>query len=222
MVTMSMEQAEAFFKEYGGLKFQMDREDHYRMQLYERLHIPAETEERWRRELEQEKESCPQAPAPWFHMDRGPVTTSESTLRPDVLDALIRMSEDWEAEGSCHGYRRNTREDIEGNRIFLARVDVMIVGYLFGHIEVKTEGSSVVPAGARVFEVEELYVRPDYRSCGIGRQLFERAQEAVEGEADFLMVSTATKNWKAILHFCLEELGMEFWSARLYKKLGQK
>ena len=32
-------------------------------------------------------------------------------------------------------------------------------------------------------------------------------------------VSAAAKNWRAILHFYLEELGMEFWSARLFMKL---
>jgi hypothetical protein len=33
------------------------------------------------------------------------------------------------------------------------------------------------------------------------------------------MLSTATKNARAILHFYLDELGMEFWSARLFKSL---
>jgi hypothetical protein len=33
------------------------------------------------------------------------------------------------------------------------------------------------------------------------------------------MLSTATKNWKAIFHFYLDELGMKFWSARLFKKV---
>ena len=48
---MTMEDAEAFFKEYGGHLFHMAREDGYRMQLYERLSIPKETEEKWREEI---------------------------------------------------------------------------------------------------------------------------------------------------------------------------
>ena len=35
----------------------------------------------------------------------------------------------------------------------------------------------------------------------------------------YLMLSTATKDCKRILHFYLDELGMDFWSARLFKKL---
>ena len=57
------------------------------------------------------------------------------------------------------------------------------------------------------------------RDRGLGRRLFEGAEAAVSAEAEFILLSTATKNWRAILHFYLEELGMEFWSARLYKKL---
>lgn len=38
-------------------------------------------------------------------------------------------------------------------------------------------------------------------------------------EAEFLLLSTATKNWRAIFHFYIEELDMEFWSARLFKKM---
>ena len=72
------------------------------------------------------------------------------------------------------------------------------------------------------FEVEELYVCPADRSRGVGRRLFALAEEAAAGEADFLMLSTATKNWRAILHFYVEELGMEFWSARLFKPIGPK
>ena len=45
------------------------------------------------------------------------------------------------------------------------------------------------------------------------------AEDAVRGEAEVLFLSTASKNWRAILHFYIDELGMEFWNARLYKRL---
>ena len=34
-----------------------------------------------------------------------------------------------------------------------------------------------------------------------------------------MVLSTATKNWKAIMHFYIDEIDMNFWSARLYKHL---
>ena len=53
----------------------------------------------------------------------------------------------------------------------------------------------------------------------IYKVIFRFAEKAVRGQADYMMVSTATRNWRAILHFYLEELDMDFWSARLFKKL---
>ena len=146
------------------------------------------------------------------------IYVEETELTEEVLDLLIKMSEDWENEKSCHGYRKNESSDIEGNRIFLARKDDQVLGYLFGHEEEAKNSSSIMPDGTKCFEVDELYVKPEYRNLGIGSQLFRHAEEAVSDEVEFVMVSTATKNWRSILHFYLEELDMDFWSARLFKR----
>jgi len=91
---------------------------------------------------------------------------------------------------------------------------------LFGHEEKAKQTSSIMAANTRCFEVEELYVIPEYRSKGVGKALFSYAQaQAIQDGIHFLMVATATKDYKRILHFYIEELGMEFWSARLFKKL---
>ncbi|MBQ9458531.1 MAG: GNAT family N-acetyltransferase [Oscillospiraceae bacterium] len=147
------------------------------------------------------------------------MTVRETELTEDVLQTLIALSEDWAAEQSSHGYRKNERADVEGNRVFLAEEDARVVGYLFGAVHRAKENSSVMAAGTPYFEVEELYVVPPMRSRGVGAALFRFAEEAAKPEAQFIMVGTATKNWRAILHFYLEELDMSFWSARLFKKL---
>ena len=143
----------------------------------------------------------------------------ETELTPEVLDLLIDMSKEWEQEQSCLGYRANTKEDIEGNRIFLAKNQGREIGYLFGHVDKTKEKSSVIDKDVLYFEIEELYVRPEFRDWKVGRKLFRFAEKAVSNEAEYLMLSTATKNWKAILHFYIDELGMDFWNARLYKQL---
>ena len=143
----------------------------------------------------------------------------ESMLDDRTVETLVNLSVDWEAENSCHGYRRNGREDLEGNRVFLAEENGEIIGYLFGKLEKAKSASSVMPEGTSCFEVEELYVRPEYRSQGTGSALFRYAEETVRPEAAFITLGTATKNFRAILHFYIDELGMEFWSARLFKKL---
>ena len=141
-------------------------------------------------------------------------------LTDAVLAKLIAMSEDWENENSCHGYRKNGREDIEPNRIFLAERDGEIVGYLFGNETKAERTSSVIAANTPYFELEEIYVVPTHRSEGVGRALYQFAEEKLKGEGlEYIMLSTATKNWRSILHFYIDELDMEFWNARLFKKL---
>ena len=76
-----------------------------------------------------------------------------------------------------------------------------------------------MPEGTSCFEIEEIYVIPSRRSAGIGKALFEFAAHAVREEAEFIILSTATKNWKAIFHFYLDELDMTFWNARLFRKI---
>ena len=147
------------------------------------------------------------------------VTIREVSLTPEVLDLLIRLSVCWEEENSCYGYRRNEEEDIRGNQVFLAEIEGTVAGYLFGHRETTDKDTSIMPAGTETFEVEELYVCPEWRNQGLGRQLFSFVEQEVRGTAEYIMVSTATKNWRAILHFYIEELGMDFWSARLFKKV---
>ena len=144
----------------------------------------------------------------------------EATWDDALEQTLIRLSADWEAEDSCRGYRTNTREDLAGRRVFLAEEDGSILGYLFGLGATSEKRSSVMDAGTPYFEIEELYVVPARRSQGIGRKLFDFAEaEARKDGLPYLMLSTATKNARAILHFYLDEMNMTFWSARLFKKL---
>ena len=149
------------------------------------------------------------------------MTITEAPLNEETLACLIGLSRDWESENSTYGYRANQREDIEGNRIFLAKEQDRVIGYLFGHGFKSESMRSIMPEGTPCFEVEELYVIPAFRSRGIGSALFRFASDAVAAEADYMILSTATKYWRAVFHFYLDELGMEFWSARLFKRIAK-
>ncbi len=143
----------------------------------------------------------------------------ETEVTEEVIEELILLSKAWEEENSCYGYRANGKEDIEGNRVFLAEENGVMLGYLFGKIVESENASAVIPDATPYFEAEELYVSPPYRSKGIGRALFRFAENVVKDEARYIVLSTATKNWKAVFHFYLDELEMTFWNARLFKKL---
>ena len=143
----------------------------------------------------------------------------EAKVDDALVGKLIMLSEAWEAEQSCYGYRANARADVEGNRVFVAEDDGEVIGYLFGHVCASENMRSIMPEGTPFFEVEELYIVPERRSRGIGAKLFKYAEDAVKPEAEYIVLSTAAKNWKAIFHFYLDELDMTFWSARLFRKI---
>ncbi len=75
---------------------------------------------------------------------------------------------------------------------------------------------SVIPKDTACFEVMEIFVEKECRNKGIGKALFEYMENTVEEE--YITLCTATKNYKAILHFYIEEVGMNFHSASLFKK----
>ncbi len=148
------------------------------------------------------------------------VLYKEVILNEEILSCLIDFSKDWETEDSTYAFRANAKEDIEGNRIFVAEKEGRIIAYLFGHQERSENMRSIMKEGTPFFEVEELYVIPNERNKGIGTGLFRYLEEKLSEEA-YIVLSTATKNCRSILHFYLDELDMQFWSARLYKKIKE-
>ncbi len=143
------------------------------------------------------------------------------TPTAEELRELIALSAAWAAEGSCYGYIANGAKDYENRRIFAACDGGRIVGYLLGK-EIKAENrNSIMPDGAPCFEIEELYVIPELRSRGIGRALFAFAEEkAKTGGADYLLLTTATKDHASVMRFYVNKAGLTPWSATLYKDLA--
>ena len=135
------------------------------------------------------------------------------------IKRLLELSLMWEKEDSCYGYRANTEDDFQDCYI-LAAYDNELIAYIFGKEEIQDKQTSVIDKNMHYFEIEELYVHPSYRSRGVGKQLMESLEKELKKKGLRMMVlSTATKNWKAIMHFYIDEIDMNFWSARLYKRL---
>ena len=96
----------------------------------------------------------------------------ESVLDERTAEAPIALSVDWERENGSYGCQRDEREDLEGDRIFLAEENGEIIGYLLGNLRKSGNQSAVIPDGTDYFEVRELYVKPACRSQGVGSALF--------------------------------------------------
>lgn len=146
------------------------------------------------------------------------ITIQKALLTPQLEEELIALSAQWEEEDCCYGFKTNTSDDFKGLDIFLASAGDTLVGYLLCRTYTQKEYICTVPTGSQCLEIEELYIRPEYRSQGIGRALYTAAADSCGDAVEYVTLGTANKNYKAILHFYVEELGMTFWSARLFQK----
>jgi len=137
------------------------------------------------------------------------------------LTPFAALSEDWAHENITHGLCANSPDDFAGMRVFGAYEQERLIGYISTTSSRTDRPYSMVPAvGTPCWEIEELYIIPEMRSRGIGRTLYRHAEAAAKAEgAEYIFLSTATRDYRRILHFYIEELGMEFWNARLFKRL---
>lgn len=146
------------------------------------------------------------------------IKIEKAALTDKVKATLLELSKRWESEDSCYGYHANSESDIEGREVYIATVCGETAGYLFGRYDMAKAGSQAIPAGTCIFEIEEIYVRPEYRRLGIGGSLFE-ACEADIRDAEYITLSTGTKGHRSIMHFYIDMMDMTFRSARLFKKI---
>ena len=141
----------------------------------------------------------------------------EVTLDDNIEKQLIELSKKWVEEDITNGYITNERSDLEDKRIFICESDNQIIGYILGH-QGKAErfNMNIINGEEDVFEIDEIYVLEEYRSRGIGKKLFEYMQDHCDIKN--IVLATATKDYQRILKFYIDDLGMEFHSALLYKK----
>lgn len=135
------------------------------------------------------------------------------------INVLVDMSINWQKEGSCEGYVSNTIDTFKDKDIYVALLNDEVVAYLYGYHDISKKNNSVQNINDRIFEIDEIYVKSEYRNKGIGNTLYEYVENDVKDSADLILLSTATKDYKKILHFYIDELGLTFWSARLYKRI---
>lgn len=137
-----------------------------------------------------------------------------------LMDRLPAMSAAWEAEQNVHGYCANGRGAFEKCEVFVAEEAGEVIGYLLSCRDEPEEPVCTMPEPQPYLEIDEIYVVPAHRGRGAGRALYMAAEEAArEAGLGCVILSTAMKDWKKILHLYIEELGMEFWTARLFKRL---
>lgn len=145
------------------------------------------------------------------------IEIKKAVFDSETVEELIGLSRLWADEGCTFGLIPNTADDLK-QPCYTALDGGRIVGYVFGHYYVTERKTSCIEIGSRCFDVDELYVLPEYRSAGVGSKLLRRIEREAEENADYITLSTSTKDYKKILKFYAEDNSMTFHDAFLFKK----
>ena len=138
----------------------------------------------------------------------------------DTLRQLNGLIQSWIDEDCSYGIVMDPADDW-GECLLVAMEDDRIIGFINGRYYTKEKKTSYMEAGTQCFEVEGLYVLQEYRSLGVGKALYRRLEQDVREKCGYVTLATSTKDYKRILHFYVDELGLTFHSAFLFKNLEE-
>jgi GNAT superfamily N-acetyltransferase len=135
------------------------------------------------------------------------------------LSDVAYLSEIWVSECITYGLGANTEELLRnniGDYFWVAEINSEIVGYITGSVHI-SDGLAVIEQGEHYLEVDEVYVRPEYRSGNIGHVMVDKLLEAAEGNGiTRFVVYSATKQWQKIIGF-YEKHWFKMWFVQMYR-----
>lgn len=148
------------------------------------------------------------------------INYSEINPSSKDIEELISLSKCWTDEDITRGYGVNGINDIIDKRIFVAKEDATIIGYIFEKDGISKNYNSIMQDGEKYFGIEEIYVSPSKRDLGIGKGLMDFAKEIAKRDGyKYVFLVTSTKDWNKILDFYINKCDMTFYCASLVEKL---
>ncbi len=136
------------------------------------------------------------------------------------LKEIARLSEVFASEGCCNNIYADDEEYFICKNTFVALENDEIIGYAYGIFGEEVYKRSYAMPKDVYFELEEMYVLPQYRNKNVGQKLFCEVENfAIKNGAKTLRLNAVSKNYKSLLNFYIDKLNMQFISAFLVKKL---
>ncbi len=138
------------------------------------------------------------------------------------VDDIFQLDRQWDQENIAYEFNYVSREEFIADLerfptyFLIAESDEGIVGYINGSVRL-SQGLAVIPEQETYLEIENLYVKSNFRNRYIGSQLLERLLALAEqnGIQRFL-VSTVTKDMDKILNFYRSH-GFKPWYVQMFR-----
>lgn len=138
----------------------------------------------------------------------------------DDFDNVALLSKQFADECCNNGVKAETETFYKDKKVVVASVNALIVGYLYLEIEKEKSKKPYSKKGDKILWIEELFVLPTFRKNGVGKLLFDYAEGyGKENDCKTMRVNAISKDYKKLLKFYIEKLGMDFWSAFLIKNI---
>ncbi len=133
---------------------------------------------------------------------------------------IEKLSQKFADEKCCNNIIADTKEFFAERNVFVAICKNQIVGYCYGDIGEEKNKRSFAEAGDKYYELEEIYVLPEFRSNKIGKKLYDVCEAyALKEGCKTIRLNAVSKNYQQLLKFYIDDLGMDFISAFLVKKI---
>ena len=136
------------------------------------------------------------------------------------LSSIAGLSEIWRKKKVPYGLKANSIEDLQiylSDGLYVIIEEAYITGYLLGRIKNNNGLSILEESDKSYFEIEEIYIHPDFRGKGFGKALLKEVTENLNKQGiDRMTVSTANKDWKKIIDF-YQMNGFKTWTMTLFK-----
>jgi GNAT superfamily N-acetyltransferase len=137
------------------------------------------------------------------------------------LKSISELSEVWEKEDVTYGLKKNTIQYLQeflDKEIWVVTDNEIVVGYLFGEVKHNNGLSIFEESDSLYFELEEIFIHPQYRDLGFGTALLKRVigEELTDRGIYRITVSTANKDLKKVMDFYVKN-GFKTWTMTLFK-----
>lgn len=136
------------------------------------------------------------------------------------LHQVAALSKVWEEEDITYGLKANSIDDLlhyVSNEFWIVIDHEKVIGYLIGEVKKNEDLVIFEESEQSYFEIDEIYIDPDYRERKIGSVLLSEVTSHVkEKGTNRIMVSSANKDLKNTIGF-YEKNGFQSWTITLFK-----